>query len=296
MTCWQLNCIIKCAHQSILIITFKVQPVLKIYPSCPMWNVNENIKRMEVALFLHLLPYKNLWGWASKTEKRGKNYRFLVNFAPTDSLDISTYYDKVHIDLLMANIRKADFSASLMVNAAWCVVVQQYVIWIGICYVNRKEISKIIFKPNFFEIGLFGLLHSKWANHSDSAQLLSRQIHKTLNGLNPSSHFRARLSAILSLDPICAKFDKFFGPLESPYGENWWACPPGPWWQYPSSPEGWGVKMQVMLLNQALWKILTVWRQCATMAPSPGPLFTKKTPSYQYRDSHYKPERVVRPS
>ena len=29
---------------------------------------------------------------------------------------------------------------------------------------------------------------------------------------------------------------------------------------------------------------------------SSGPLFTKKTPSYQYRDSHYKPEMVVRPS
>ena len=28
----------------------------------------------------------------------------------------------------------------------------------------------------------------------------------------------------------------------------------------------------------------------------PGPLFTKKTPSYQYRDSYYKPETVVRPS
>ena len=28
----------------------------------------------------------------------------------------------------------------------------------------------------------------------------------------------------------------------------------------------------------------------------PGPLFAKKTPSYQYRDSHYKPETVVRPS
>ena len=27
-----------------------------------------------------------------------------------------------------------------------------------------------------------------------------------------------------------------------------------------------------------------------------GPLFTKKTPSYQYSDSHYKPEMVVRPS
>ena len=25
----------------------------------------------------------------------------------------------------------------------------------------------------------------------------------------------------------------------------------------------------------------------------PVPLFTKKTPSYQYRDSHYKPETVV---
>ena len=28
----------------------------------------------------------------------------------------------------------------------------------------------------------------------------------------------------------------------------------------------------------------------------PGPVFTKKTPSYQHRDSHYKPETVVRPS
>ena len=30
--------------------------------------------------------------------------------------------------------------------------------------------------------------------------------------------------------------------------------------------------------------------------PAPGPLFTKKTPFYQYRDSHNKPETVVRPS
>ena len=38
-----------------------------------MWNVYENIKRMEIELlFLHLLPYKNLSGWVSKTEKRGK--------------------------------------------------------------------------------------------------------------------------------------------------------------------------------------------------------------------------------
>ena len=29
---------------------------------------------------------------------------------------------------------------------------------------------------------------------------------------------------------------------------------------------------------------------------NPGPLFTKKTPFYQNRDSHYKPETGVRPS
>ena len=29
---------------------------------------------------------------------------------------------------------------------------------------------------------------------------------------------------------------------------------------------------------------------------TPGPLITKKIPSYQYRDSHYKPETVVRTS
>ena len=29
---------------------------------------------------------------------------------------------------------------------------------------------------------------------------------------------------------------------------------------------------------------------------APGPLITKKTPSYQNRDSHYKAETVVRPS
>ena len=28
----------------------------------------------------------------------------------------------------------------------------------------------------------------------------------------------------------------------------------------------------------------------------PGPLFTKKTPSYGYRDPHYKPKTVWRPS
>ena len=43
-----------------------------------------------------------------------------------------------------------------------------------------------------------------------------------------------------------------------------------------------------------------VWRDFInygiTLGSHYGPLFTKKTPSYQYRDSHYKPETVVRPS
>ena len=82
-----------------------------------------------------------------------------------------------------------------------------------------------------------------------------------------------------SLDPICTKFDKFLGHGQAHLGQmgKWpWRCtttgldnstelrmekihqavteiwvpqvwqpparPPGPWRQYPSSPEGWGVK------------------------------------------------------
>ena len=84
----------------------------------------------------------------------------------------------------------------------------------------------------------------------------------------------------LSLDPICGKFDKFLAHGQAHMGQmgKWpWQCttrgldnstelrmekirqavteiwvpqvwqpparPPGPWRQYPSSPEGWGVKM-----------------------------------------------------
>ena len=39
-----------------------------------------------------------------------------------------------------------------------------------------------------------------------------------------------------------------------------------------------------------------LWHSLSFSCIYPGPLFTKKTPSYQYRDSHYKPETVVRPS
>ena len=117
----------------------------------------------------------------------------------------------------------------------------------------------------------------KWSNNYDV-----RQVHETLNGVNPSSSFRD-VCVPQNLDPICGKFDKFFGPWASPYGakgqmtmtvhnyrpkqfhrtlngENLSsrkplqryefrkfgsrppARPPQPWRQYSSSPKGWGVK------------------------------------------------------
>ena len=40
---------------------------------------------------------------------------------------------------------------------------------------------------------------------------------------------------------------------------------------------------------------LTEW-VCISLEAQPGPLFTKKTPSYGYRNPHYKPETVWGPS
>ena len=104
----------------------------------------------------------------------------------------------------------------------------------------------------------------------------SRQVHESLNGVNPSSSFRAMRSA--KFGPNLWQIWQVFGPWASPYGANWQmtmtvhnyrprqfhrtsneenpssgyrdmgsaslaaARPPGPWRQYPSSPEGWGVK------------------------------------------------------
>ena len=104
----------------------------------------------------------------------------------------------------------------------------------------------------------------------------SRQVHKTLNGVNPSSSFRDMGSA--KSGPSAAWFDKFLA--HGQMGKLPWQCtttgldnsielrmekirqavteiwvpqvwqpparppgrPPEPWRQYPSSPKGWGVK------------------------------------------------------
>ena len=108
----------------------------------------------------------------------------------------------------------------------------------------------------------------------------SRKVHKTLNGVNPSSGFRDMHSA--KSGPNLCQILQVFGPWASPNGANGQmtmtvhnyrprqfhrtsngenpssgyrdmgaaslaaarppAHPPGPWRQYPSSPEGWGVK------------------------------------------------------
>ena len=109
----------------------------------------------------------------------------------------------------------------------------------------------------------------------------SRQVHETLNGVNPSSSFRDMHSA--KSGPNLWQIWQVFGPWTSPYGANGHmtmtvhtyrprqfhrtlngenpssgyrdmgsaslaaarpaARPPGPWRQYPSSPEGWGIKI-----------------------------------------------------
>ena len=92
----------------------------------------------------------------------------------------------------------------------------------------------------------------------------SRQDHKTLNGLNPSSGFRDLRSA--KSGPNLCQIWQVFGPWASPYGANWQMIPhnferrksvkrlqryglrksvsrpPGRWRQYPFRPEDWGVK------------------------------------------------------
>ena len=100
----------------------------------------------------------------------------------------------------------------------------------------------------------------------------SRQVHETLNGVNPSSSFRDMRSA--KSGPNLWQIWQVFGPWACPYGANGHmtmtvhsyrprqfhrtsngenplsgyrdmgstslaaACPPEPWRQYPSSPEG----------------------------------------------------------
>ena len=143
----------------------------------------------------------------------------------------------------------------------------------------------------------------------------SRQVHETLNGVNPSSGFRDMRSA--KSGPNLWQIWQVFGPWASPYGANGQmsmtvhnyrprqfhrtsngenpssgyrdmgsaslaaarptarqsarppAHPPGPWRQYPSSPEGWGVKRcdgqthrrTDWTIHRATWSQLKIDRQ-----------------------------------
>ena len=119
----------------------------------------------------------------------------------------------------------------------------------------------------------------------------SRQVHETLNGVHPSSGFRDMRSA--KSGPNLWQIWQVFGPWASPYRANGQmtmavhnyrprqfhktsneenpsigyrdmgsaslaaarqaARRPGPWRQYPSSPEGWGVKMCFRLGSFTEW-------------------------------------------
>ena len=127
----------------------------------------------------------------------------------------------------------------------------------------------------------------------------SRQVHETLNGVNPSSGFRDMRSAKSGSN--LWQIWQVFSPWASPYGANGQmsmtvhnyrprqfhrtsnrenpssgyrdmgsaslaaarptARPPGPWRQYPSSPEGWGVKsMEQQLLRSASTEPSSRWQ------------------------------------
>ena len=129
----------------------------------------------------------------------------------------------------------------------------------------------LIFGPRASPYGANGQITMTLHNYR------SRQVHETLNGVNPSSGFRDMRSA--KSGPNLCQIWQVLGPGASPYGANGqmtWQCtttgldystelriekirqavteiwvpqfwqlparPPGPWRQYPSSPEGWGVK------------------------------------------------------
>ena len=118
----------------------------------------------------------------------------------------------------------------------------------------------------------------------------SRQVHETLNRVNLSSSFRDMRSA--KSGPNLWQIWQVFGLWASPYGANGYmtmtvhtyrprqfhrtsngenpssgyrdmgsaslaaARPPGPWRQYPSSPEDWGVKSHEF----SMW-----FQQCSTL-------------------------------
>ena len=50
------------------------------------------------------------------------------------------------------------------------------------------------------------------------------------------------------------------------------------------------------MVTSSMWSLAIAVLHGMEQPITSGPLFTKKTSSYQYRDSHYKPETVVRPS
>ena len=83
----------------------------------------------------------------------------------------------------------------------------------------------------------------------------SRQVHETLNVVNPSSRFRDLRSQ--SLDPICAKFDKFLAHGQAHMGQM------GKWpWQYTTRGLDNSTELRIEKIRQAVTEIWVpqVWQ------------------------------------
>ena len=109
---------------------------LTMWPVTWPTEANENTRVARGTLSAITVGSSNLCG-GPKFRAAAPNIVADQNFSVVLNLFIrypSTYYGKVSINPLMANIRNPDFSASPLASAAWFVVVRP-------CYLNRDLLS-----------------------------------------------------------------------------------------------------------------------------------------------------------
>ena len=142
----------------------------------------------------------------------------------------------------------------------------------------------------------------------------SRQVHETLNGVNLSNGFRDMRSA--KSGPNLCQIWQVFGPWASPYEANGQMTmtvhnyrsrqfhrtsngenpsrgyrdmgsanlaaarpptrPPGPWRQYPSSPEGWGVKTGLIATGHCTMEFKKWFSRCDVFCNKQSWVFVAK--------------------
>ena len=108
----------------------------------------------------------------------------------------------------------------------------------------------------------------------------SRQVHETLNGVNPSSGFRDMRSGPKSLDPICGKFDKFLAHGQAYIGQM------GKWpWQCTTTGLDNSIELRMDKIGQAVTEI---WVPQVWQPPARPPTHPPASPD---RDDNTPPAR-----